>query len=445
MRASIPFFVIAVAALFASAVAQSAFTCAASEPAVHTGATQILGWGTNWNGQLGAERSGAGVVSSPSLMFVGSNAAPRFSKVSGGLQHTMIIEESEGKAFVAGDGAFAQLGGGVASTRSRIDAFFSWDQVLLGNAPQRFTTKVLDVAAGWYSSCALLQAPQNPSTTQIFCSGRNNRGQLGNNSVRTQIAFPIPVDVNSKLLAAGESFVKIAAGVDHMAAVTSESNVFTWGAGASGELGTGNKVDSFAAVKVPAFPTRNGRDVVEDLQCGFRFCIALSSGTLYGWGLNTENQLGGASTEQVAATPVAIISGVTKFSVGGAHVLAIVNGRLHCWGSGTMGQCGVPKTISEEMREEWTVARPTPIPAFADVNVRSIAAGHKHSIVLDNCGTVYAMGAEALGQLGTGSQGTSTELFRKVAPVEITAIRRRGLDAIAVYASAFNSFVVGKI
>jgi len=59
--------------------------------------------------------------------------------------------------------------------------------------------------------------------------------------------------------------VRIAAGCDHSAVVTSHGNVYTWGFGQHGALGHGDLLDSPTPRQVPRF---QGAASIADVQCG---------------------------------------------------------------------------------------------------------------------------------------------------------------------------------
>jgi alpha-tubulin suppressor-like RCC1 family protein len=79
---------------------------------------------------------------------------------------------------------------------------------------------VVAVAAGYTHSMALT------SDGQVFTWGANDSGQLGNDSFNDSLV-PVPVSTNGVL--AGKSVAAIAAGVSHCLALTTDGQVVAWG------------------------------------------------------------------------------------------------------------------------------------------------------------------------------------------------------------------------
>jgi alpha-tubulin suppressor-like RCC1 family protein len=268
----------------------------------------------------------------------------------------------------------------------------------------------------------------------VYCSGNNDKGQLGRDDIDS-VTYILPTTSTDNSYV-GASFKALASGPDNMLALTTGGELWAWGANSNGELGNGQTADSNQPVRV-----HNMRNIVK-MGCGFGYCAALdATGILYGWGKNDRFQLGGASGEKAVTTPVQILEGVSDFSCGGSHMLAVVDNRLFSWGEGTLGATGHPKNIPSLVLDRWYVRTPTAVADFADVNVRSIAAGGKHSIVLDACGEVYTFGSDSLGQLGLEKLTAKRYQFRSLVAKTNANIKRRGVTPVAVYASWFDSFV----
>ena len=400
----------------------------------------LLGWGANANSQLGTQRGNPAIVLAPSYVQMTSATSPQYTSISAGLGHTVGI--ASGKLFAAGSGLDGQLGVGPAGVVAKSAVFNPWEQFLVGNVLNSFSGyTVLSAAAGWYHTCAVMMPPSE-SVSKVFCSGRNKEGQLGNQVITKTIPYPIAVNGSSEFAAA--NIDRIVASADFTVALGNDATeLWAWGEGASGELGNGAAKATNYPVKVTGI-TLGAGERISHFDCGFRFCVALTSANkLYGWGLNDASQLGGVSDEHNSTSAVLIKTGVTQMAAGGSHVLAVVDGALHSWGEGTMGQTGQPKTLPEDMLEAWEIATPTPIAEFADVNIHSIAAGMRHSLVLDKCGNVYSFGATALGQLGTGTEGSFKARFREHFYQNVTTLAKRGIYSKTLYSGPFDSYVVG--
>lgn len=419
--------------LLVAAPLVAAFTCTTPVPPAFAGATSVLGFGANWHGQLSSTNR---VESTPRPVIVGSSSV-NVSKINGGYMHVAVLDAASNVAFFAGKSTNGQVGGGPTVLTSQTQ-YLPVPFVIDVNAPEVFNRPVYAAAAGFAHSCIVAQkVNQTAAHGVVYCAGKNDKGQLGRSDF-TEISYIVPtVPVDPAFT--DSNIIDVAAGADHTLALSSRNGgeLWAWGSNSYGELGNGQTVDSTTPVRV------NGLRNIVKIACGINYCAALeSTGALYGWGMNNEGQLGGASTDLAVPTPTIIANGVSDFACGGAHMLAVINGRLNAWGSGTMGATGLPKNIPPHVREKWTVTTPTPLADFANVNVRSIAAGAKHSVVLDACGKVYTFGSDAVGQLGRGSLTPKAQSFRSLVALENTAIANRGVVPVAVYASWFNTFVV---
>lgn len=146
--------------------------------------------------------------------------------------------------------------------------------------------------------------------------------------------------------------------------------------------------------------------------------VALADGSLRAWGTDAAGQLGAGAGNQSRNVPGAgpTLANVVALAAGGAHALALRgNGAVAGWGYNGFGQLGNGNNQTQDSPAESTwndagTARP-----FADAV--GICAGTLHSLVLRANGEVRAMGTNADGQLGDGS---NTDRQRGVAVSGIT-------------------------
>ena len=138
---------------------------------------------------------------------------------------------------------------------------------------------------------------------------------------------------------------------------------------------------------------------------------ASSTSSLYGWGINSDNQLGdGNTTNALSPLVITLPSGVTPVAgAGGAdHTLMIgSDGNLYAWGNNDFGQLGIGNLTTE--------STPVKVSLPAGVIPVSVAAGNDHSLAIGSNGTVYAWGHNAFGQLGNGTTTNSHSTRRRVA------------------------------
>lgn len=417
--------------------------CNRSVPAAYLGLTNVLGWGLNSFEQLGGPIGSASVISTPTPTLITRDV--KITKVSIGYSHVAILDREAGVAFVSGRSKDGELGLGPSVTR-RQGSFQALPYVVDedSNEPGGLVRKVIDISAGFRHTCAVLES-KSKATGQgvVFCTGSNARRQLGNAQF-DRISFLVAVKHRTSTTFASASFAEVHAGADHTVAVTSVGDVWSWGSNEFGQLGDGSAASVVRSepgrVLLPAPAIR--------VCCGHHFCLALvrdANSTLYGWGANDDGQLG-ASKPVEARSPVAVLTSVLKFSCGQSHALAIrANLQVYSWGDGSVGALGQRPRKNPLALGRWKLPTPQPIPAFLGVTVQAVAAGHKHSVVLDTCGRVYTLGSDVFGQLGLGYTLGASTAYRSAEPVVNVPLLKRGWPVVDIFAGGLTSFVTTRV
>eukprot|EP00760_Papus_ankaliazontas_P010534 PhM_4_TR14336/c0_g1_i1/m.107117 len=418
-----------------SVVSAAPTSCAAPRTARYLGPINTYACGLNWAGQLGFENNR---TYEPQRFFMSSHSNVAITRIEGGFQHTITIEEYSGSAFSAGRAADGALGLGPQVTTQNVPVFNQIVEVVDTAVPVSIRNqRVIDVCAGWHHSCIVVA--RSASQNIVYCSGKNDHGQLGTNEVTTSISTMLKVKGDTTF--AAKSFVNVSCGADHTVATASDGTVWAWGNGEEGSLGNGATASSVTPVQVTLASGVSPKDV----SCGYRFCVLLATdGSLWGWGYNKLYQLGDASAERKVATMVRLIaSGVDEVSAGGYHVLAVVKNKLYSWGLGTLGQTAQPKPFADAIKKQWQHKTITAVSEFKNVNIQHVSAGIKHSMVLDTCGNVYSFGSDAFGQLGVGYLGIK-KTFRSLTPVSIPRVAAWQLQVVGVGAVGYHSFIIAK-
>ena len=124
----------------------------------------------------------------------------------------------------------------------------------------------------------------------IFAWGKNNFGQLGTGSNdQSQIPALLKTIRDQRV-------AYVAMGEDHSVALTIDGGVFTWGHGANGQLGHG----TLASQTTPRKVVELMGNCTISLACGRRHTLVLTSKrSVFGFGLNSNNQLGGLEDNSV--------------------------------------------------------------------------------------------------------------------------------------------------
>jgi len=154
------------------------------------------------------------------------------------------------------------------------------------------------------------------------------------------------------------------------------------GGGSGGSSSAGNNVP----VTVPA----------KTVQAGYYFLLVRDrNGTVFATGSNDKGQLGHTTPYSIVTVPEKIpgLSDIVLMDAGDYHTLAVdLNGRVHAFGSNEQGALGTGDT-----REHNGTVVIGGLPKAKDV-----AAGMQTSYVLAENGEVYAFGDNRYGQLGQG-------------------------------------------
>jgi alpha-tubulin suppressor-like RCC1 family protein len=272
--------------------------------------------------------------------------------------------------------------------------------------------KRIPVAAGVYQSLAL------SASGAVYAWGWNIVGQLGNGSTN---GSDVPVKVR---LPGGSKATEVSGGFAHSLAVTSSGAAYAWGKNYDGELGNGSSTDSDLPVRV-SLPAGTKAIAVAG---GSEHGLALTStGAVYGWGYNSDGQLGDASTGNSSApVSVSLPAGttVTAIATGSLHSLALTStGAVLAWGFNAQGELG------DGIRKNSDV--PVKVKLPAGTKVTAVAAGGYYSLALTSSGAVYAWGYNADGELGDGNTTNSD------VPVKVKL--PGGKKATAVAAGQFTS------
>lgn len=259
-------------------------------------------------------------------------------------------------------------------------------------------TRFVAISTGSEHTCALT------GDGQVYCSGINEYGQLGDGTTRARFR-PAPV-------VGGLRFATLSVGGAHSCALTRDGRAYCWGWNEAGRLGDGTTTSRHRPTAVA------GGLRFSTLSAGAAFTCALTTeGQAYCWGWNDSHQLGdGSVTDRHRPVPVAGTLDFTTVSAGGRHACALTSaGDAYCWGSNWDGQLG---------NETIAGTADSPGPVTGGLRFTSIAAGDRHSCGITARSEAYCWGSNSRGQLGDGS------LDDRPAPAAVAGGLR--FDAVAV-------------
>lgn len=190
--------------------------------------------------------------------------------------------------------------------------------------------------------------------------------------------------------------VQVSCGVGHILALTSHSEMYSWGNGEYGALG-------FGAIQSIPQPTllriqQNGLNLpISKVECGSLHSVCITrKAQLFTWGCGKQGRLGHGSEEDVLApTEIVMLSNlrVTNVGAGESHCAAITQtGKVYLWGNGSYGRLGTGFEFQENT--------PVLVDDLSDKEIVRVSCGAFHTFVLSKDGSIYAFGQNKYGKLG---------------------------------------------
>ena len=297
-----------------------------------------------------------------------------------GFDHVSVLRE-DGTVWSWGRNEESQLGNG-----GRVNQHTPVQARTLRNIQQISSQKIHAMA---------LDADGHVWTWGWGGEGQLGVGNPGCNVLPIQVCAPRVVgqpDCHAYLT----NIVQVDAGMLFSVALRSDGTVWAWGRNSRGQMGDSSLIDRTLPVQLP-FPAG-----IEAISAGHEHIMALRNGRVYSLGLNSNGQLGDNTLTNRYMPVVAVgLNNVVRIVAGGFHSYAITaDGHLYVWGRNHRGQLGlgVPITGANDRR-----LIPERNPHVT--NIRDIAVGGEHTLVLHHNGTVTTWGRNNHGQLGTGTVG----------------------------------------
>jgi alpha-tubulin suppressor-like RCC1 family protein len=387
-------------------------------------------WGENEDGQLGDGTTQRTSTPVDALGLAG------VTELAAGFSHT-CARTAEGELYCWGNNAFGELGDGTQTSRNSpvrvnlpisathvsagmlhscaTDGFdiycwgvveYQWMQgeevmgitlapenIYAGNIP--YSSRITQIGSGMMHDCVLT------SDGEVYCWGRNDLGQLGQEWNSFSSNVPLRVD------GLKEPVKSLAVGGYHTCVLQSDGTVACWGYNRYGQTGF-----SYAYADAVTVPEEvPGVQSAAALSAGtYHTCAIVSGGTVECWGDNRYRQV---FPLKMPFGQLGIFPGNYRaVAAGGAHSCALTaGGAVQCWGNNKYGQLGegaavsLPEPTAEPTRGE-TKASPTstPSPTPEPANrAASLAAGRSHSCAVTSAGGVRCWGKNEQGELGNGT------------------------------------------
>ena len=294
------------------------------------------------------------------------------------------------------------------------------------------------LSSGGYTQCIITE------DNRVACWGNNDQGKRGLGGGIGNASITPPGKAGPWLVGnLSIGMVEVSAGGWSTCSLKETGQIWCWGGGAYGQLGSGTDVcqdqgsggiscadaSNYPPVQV-SLPMGKTAVSLSDANQG-HFCAILNTGEGLCWGWNEHGELGdgtvctggnyfsdannpspaGCNAQNGRYTPVIVDdsnfptnSSFISISMGFHHTCGIIdNNDLYCWGYNDQGQLGIGTTEQTNY----------PIPQLVDSNVIGVSTGNNHACALYESQTIKCWGANSEGQLGTGNmfyQNTPTAI-----------------------------------
>nr|XP_006818715.1 PREDICTED: probable E3 ubiquitin-protein ligase HERC4-like [Saccoglossus kowalevskii] len=188
---------------------------------------------------------------------------------------------------------------------------------------------VLDIGCGLHHTVFVLE------DGTIWTCGSNDEAQLGRDS---------PIELGQVFALELHRIIGVSCGDFHTLVINDKYSVFSWGNDQYGQCGRGGI--SLEPKPIPRLIKSLEDMRVVQVACGSSHSLALTTnGQIYAWGANDHGQLGLGSKESMSKpTLVSSLQGlpVKQITCGRSHSFALsVSGAVFGWGNNSCGQLGL--------------------------------------------------------------------------------------------------------
>ena len=270
--------------------------------------------GSNANGALGADPS-QGVFSDSPLHVKGFyknndkmdvEENHQISKISAGWGHSVVMSSS-GSVYIFGRAM--DMGNVLRWDRlshilpqfffnfmNKSTSYFQTQHDVFSSSPVQIYNFNRNTKSGDDIACSAgLTVIKDGESGELYTIGENKYGQCGNGDADSLYVFtPTKVDFSATGLKDSSVLpfiVDVKAGFQHCIALSKDGDVFTWGKGSRGQLGTGESVgeesedNTISSTRKPQLVTFPEGLKMKQVASGFNYCVSLAQdGTVWTWG-----------------------------------------------------------------------------------------------------------------------------------------------------------------
>uniref|UniRef100_A0A914PXN3 OTU domain-containing protein n=1 Tax=Panagrolaimus davidi TaxID=227884 RepID=A0A914PXN3_9BILA len=243
--------------------------------------------------------------------------------------------------------------------------------------------------------------------------------------------------------------VKIAAGKNHLDMLSSEGEIYTFGVGSHGQLGTSASTKNFRSTlmadgtaKSLHRPVQEGSKsiIFSDIFAGGYWTMARATdGKIFACGYNNYGQLGFPLNDEENNFVIDRLTYSSAFPskkkwthiTGVKHIVALTDdGEVYGMGLNTDNELGIGTYKGNDDEEHWRYFELKKIEFPDDVTIAGITASLGCSIAWTDDGFAYGFGYDSFGQLGLGNTGDKDKCV--TTPREITSAHLNGFIIISV-------------
>ena len=235
----------------------------------------------------------------------------------------------------------------------------------------------------------------------LWGCGYNISGQLGlGNNTRKTLFTQVTTNINNDVK-------QVACGSSHTVILKKDGSIWACGGNGNGQLGLGSKTDKNTFTKV----TTNINNDLKQLACGeYHTFIFKNDGSAWCCGLNNYGQLGlNDTTTKNTFTQVTtnVSNDVEQISCGYSHTFILKkDGTIWSCGYNGSGQLGLVDTANKSTF--------TQVTTNVNNDVKQIACGQNNTFILNNDGSLWGCGYNNYGQLGLGTTNINYNTFTQV-------------------------------
>lgn len=341
--------------------------------------SNIYCFGLGASGQLG--QGDSNLDSSKIPLRIPTVGTSTILHVACGSHHTMCMT-TEGKVFAWGDNTCGQLGLGFKSPKprgipTRVEKLVNVRSIVCGGSHSfiiMVDNSVLACGSNIAGQLGLGDRKDRaifervPFFRKLYAPQTSLAAGSSSSSAST---------TSSSAVMAGD--VELACGLYHSMALCGR-RVYSWGNGDDGRLGHGN-IETYLE---PTLISSLNDIPVRVIACGGSHSgVTAINGDVYLWGSGQHGQLGtGMLRSRRVPTKIRLLQGkhVTQLSFGEWHSMALCDGgHLYSWGFGEEGQLGIP---DEDEKHSRIIPYPTIVHALSGTGATMVRCGGSHTFVV---------------------------------------------------------------